>query len=309
MANRRLLSSRTVFAMSTLTAIAGCGVVEAPMADEPGAPAAMCDPLAAFDPPQPVLMTDAPGSSADAALSADELTLYMTRLSPAGDHDLFVATRGSVDAPFGAPVALSALDSSKDEAVPTLPADGLDLVFESNRVADEGIHLYVAQRTSPLAAFAGPALLDGVSSPDPTDNDQEPFLTADGKELWFISNRTGDNEIFRATRSGSGFVNAAPVAELGSSGGEQHVMLSADRRTVYFSSNRTAPGAKGGFDIFRAHRNSVSDGFGAPTVVPELNSATDDAARWLSADSCRLYMHVQVAGGFNLFVATRHPAM
>lgn len=312
MANRRLLSSRTVCVMSTLTAIAGCGVVQPPAddpADPPDAPVAMCDPLGAFDAPQPLLMTDAPGSSADAALSADELSLYLTRLSAAGDHDLFVATRGSVNDPFGAPVPLTALDSTSDEAVPTLPAAGLDLVFESNRIASEGIHLYVAQRASLLAAFAGPALLAGVGAPDPTDNDEEPFLTADGKELWFISDRTGNSEIFRATRSGSGFGDAAPVAELGSSSAEQHVMLSADRRTVYFSSNRTAPGAKGGFDIFRAHRNSVSDGFGAPAVVPELNSKTDDAARWLSADSCRLYMHVQVTGGFNLFVATRHPAM
>jgi hypothetical protein len=90
MVNRRIPSSRTLFVLSTLTAIAGCGVVEMPMADE-AAPA--CDPLAAFDPPQPVLMTNAPGSSADPALSADDLTLYLTRISPAGDHDLFVATR------------------------------------------------------------------------------------------------------------------------------------------------------------------------------------------------------------------------
>jgi hypothetical protein len=36
---------------------------------------------------------------------------------------------------------------------------------------------------------------------------------------------------------------------------------------------------------------------------------SDDAARWLSADSCRLYMHVKVTGGFNLFMATRQPTM
>lgn len=305
MANRRLPSSRTLFVLSTLIAIAGCGVVESPVADD----APPCDPLAAFDPPQPLLMTDAPGSSADPALSADELTLYLTRSSPSGDHDLFVATRSSVTEPFGAPVALSAVDSTSDEAVATLPAAGLDLAFESNRVANEGIHLYVASRTSALSEFGAPALLAGVRSPDPTDNDQEPFLTADGKELWFISDRTGNHEIFRATRSGTGFTGAAVVPELSSSSAEQHVVLSADRRTVYFSSNRAAPGAKGGFDIYRAHRNSVSDGFGPPAVVPELNTATDDAARWLSADSCRLYMHVKLTGGFTLFMATRHPAM
>lgn len=304
MTNRRLLSPRASLLISTLAA-AGCGVVEQPTSDD----APMCDPLAAFDPPQPLLMAGATGSSADPALSADELTLYLTRLSPAGDHDLFVATRSQVTDPFSAPVPLTAVDSTSDEAVATLPAAGLDLVFESNRVANEGIHLYAATRSSSLTEFGAPALLAGVRSPDATDDDQEPFLTADGKELWFISDRTGNNEIFRATRSGAGFASAAVVPELASASAEQHVILSADRRTVYFSSNRAAPGAKGGFDIYRAHRNSVSDGFGPPAVVPELNTATDDAARWLSADNCRLYMHVKVTSGFNLFMATRHPAM
>ncbi|HEX8110174.1 MAG TPA: hypothetical protein VF516_20730 [Kofleriaceae bacterium] len=292
--------------LSTLAAIAGCGVVESPMADDAG-PA--CDPLAAFDPPQPLLMTDAPGSSADPALSADELTLYLTRSSPAGDHDLFVATRSRVTDPFGAPVPLAAVDSTSSDAVPTLAAAGLDLVFESDRIAGEGKHLYVATRSSALSEFGAPALVAGVRSPDATDDDQEPFLTADGKELWFISNRTGNNEIFRATWSAGGVASAAVVPALSSSSAEQHVILSADRRTVYFSSNRSAPGARGGFDIYRAHRNSVSDGFGPPAVVSELNTASDDSARWLSADSCRLYMHAKGSSGFTLLVATRHPAM
>jgi len=147
----------------------------------------------------------------------------------------------------------------------------------------------------------------GVHSPVATDDDLQPFLTADGEELWFLSGRTGNREIFRAQRAGAGFGNPVLVPELSSPSTEQHVMLSADRLTVYFSSNRAGAGTTGGFDVYRAHRSSVGDGFGPPVPVRELNTASDDSARWRSPDNCRLYMHAKVGGAFKLFVATRHP--
>jgi hypothetical protein len=297
------MSPRALLLISSLAVPVGCGAVEQMPAGTPG----QCDPLAPFDPPQPVAGAVATGS-ADAALSADELTLYMTRDSAAGDRDLYVASRGKIDQPFGMPVALTAVNSPSDDAVATLPAAGLALMFQSARVTGEGKHLYVATRSSPLAEFGAPALVAGVRSPVATDDDREPFATADGKELWFISSRGGNQDVFRALKSGDGFGNPALVPELNSPSVEQHVMVSADRRTVYFASNRAAPGALGGFEIFRAHRNSVSDGFGTPALVPELNTANDDSPRWLSADSCRIYLHVKVGSGYTLLVATRHPA-
>jgi WD40-like Beta Propeller Repeat len=298
------MSPRALLLISSLAAPVGCGAVEQMPA---GLPPGQCDPLAPFDPPQPMAGAVATGS-ADAALSADELTLYMTRDSAAGDRDLYVASRSKIDQPFGMPMALMAVNSPSDDAVATLPAAGITLMFQSARVAGEGKHLYVATRSSPLAEFGAPALFAGVRSPVATDDDLEPFATADGKELWFISNRGGNQDVFRAVKASDGFSNPAPVAELNSPSVEQHVMVSADRRTVYFASNRAAPGALGGFEIFRAHRNSVSDGFGAPVLVPELNTVNDDSPRWLSADSCRIYLHVKVGSGYTLLVATRHPA-
>lgn len=85
-------------------------------------------------------------------------------------------------------------------------------------------------------------------------------------------------------------------------------MLSADRLTVYFASNRSTAGTSGGYDVYRAHRSSVADGFGTPVPVPELDTTGDDSPRWLSADNCRLYLHAKVGTTFKLFVATRHPA-
>jgi hypothetical protein len=300
-----------------LAALVGCGSVASRLPGDAGdalppadAAPPTCDPMARFDPPQPLLGPEVTGSTADAALSADELTLYMTRLSPAGDGDLYVASRSAITESFSTPAPLAMVNSAANDAVPTLAAAGLALVFWSNRIANEGLHLYVASRTTELANFGAPELLAGVQSPVVTDDDWEPFATADGTELWFISNRGGNNDIYRAVKAGGGFVNPAIVPELNSPVVEEHVVVSADRKTVYFASTRSAPGTLGGTDIFRAHRTSVSDGFGPPAVVAELNTPNNDFPRWLSADNCRMYLHalVDATTGYRLFVATRHPA-
>lgn len=106
-------------------------------------------------------------------------------------------------------------------------------------------------------------------------------------------------------RTGSVLAPPVQVAELDSAADEWMPRLSVDRLTVYFASNRTAAAAKGGFDIWTAHRNSVDDGFPAPTIVDELNSSTGDFPIWLAADNCRLYSASQNADSNQLFMATR----
>jgi Tol biopolymer transport system component len=85
---------------------------------------------------------------------------------------------------------------------------------------------------------------------------------------------------------------------------DQVPMLSADKLTVYLSSNR--PGGKGGFDIWTAHRSTTADGFPAPTPVSELNSSAADYVGWLSPDNCRIYFSSNVSGTFDVYVASRH---
>jgi Tol biopolymer transport system component len=290
------------FGIVALGVLLGCGSVGSPEIDAP--PQGGCDPLGAFDPPR-LLGLDPAGAPADPALSPDELTLYLTRDSSAGNRDLFVAARSRTTEPFGAPAAITSVNSSSNESTATVSSDGLTLLFQSARVTGQGDHLYVATRTSAIAAFGAPALVAGVASPVMTDDDTEPFITSDGQELWFISSRTGSLDIYRATKAGAGFANPVAVAELNSASSEEHVTLSADRLTVYFSSNRPGPGAQGGVDIYRARRTTTADGFGAPVLVTELSTTGNDNPRWLSADNCRLYLHSNIGGAFNIYVANR----
>lgn len=285
--------------------VLGCGNVTSE--DEAGETG--CDPLARFDPPQLLSELDPALVPADPHLSSDELTIFLTQDSSPGNRDLYTASRGEPSERFGTPIALAPLNSSSSDAAANVSADGLTLLFHSNRVTGEGQHLYVATRTSTLAAFGAPALLGGVASPASTSDDMQAVLTSDGQELWFVSNRGGSLAIYRAAQAGAGFANPMEVTELNSLDQEQHVTLSDDRLTVYFASNRDGFGTQGGNDVYRSQRASVDERFAPPTVVTELSTSANDNPRWLSPDSCRLYLHSDIGeGGFKIYVATRRPS-
>src|SRR5262249_29629090 len=152
----------------------------------------------------------------------------------------------------------------------------------------EGQHLYVATRSSTLAEFGPPGLVAMANAADVMVSDGQPFETADGTELWFTSTRQptlGLSDIWRAVRTGAAFAPPVMEAALGSAADDLFPVRSAARLTIYFASNRSPAGAKGGYDIWTSHRSSVNDGFPAPTPVAELDTADDEFTGWLSSDN------------------------
>src|SRR4051812_9258891 len=118
------------FVSLALGPILGCGKVTS---STPDAPASLtCDPLGKFGAPKPVVGLELPGSPADATLSADELALYLTRNTAAGDRDMYVASRPEITAPFAAPMPLVSLNSASDDASPSISTDGLTMLFQSD---------------------------------------------------------------------------------------------------------------------------------------------------------------------------------
>jgi len=297
-------------------ALAGCGSVggaadaalsiDAATGDDAAADAtrvAICDPTAAFDTPGLLRGFSTSADEVAPRLSQDELTLYFSSNPAAATqaHDLYVAQRSRVEDPFGSAMPLTPINSTAEDYDPSLSADGKTLVFTSNRKG-EGFHIYVATRASTLAAFTSADLLDGVASTNTADNDIFPFLSADGQELWFASNRmhadTANYDIYRAVRGTLGFVNPSPVTELNTDMTELAVP-SADLKTVYFHSTR------GGGTIWSSHRTTTSDGFPTPHEATDLAIGLTEIPGWLSPDNCRLYLNSSSPG--DLYVATRHP--
>jgi Tol biopolymer transport system component len=291
-------------AVTMLVGLAACGEVQsvAPPDSKSGEPAAGCDDLAPFGPPTPIAGLSTAGIEDTPRLSDDELTVYFDgRLGTDANLNIYVAKRGRVTDGFGAPVRLDTVsDTTFDDWHPSISRDGLEIFLESSK--DGTSHVYVATRTTALAAFSAPSVADRVNGGDAF----QPFLTADGTELWFTSTRPGglgQTDIFHAIKAGE--VLDAPIAEveLSSAAWESTPMLSADKLTVYFSSDR--PGGAGMVDIWRSHRTSVQDGFPAPKVVPELSSSANEFPGWLSPDNCRIYLTSSRSGNPDIYMATR----
>lgn len=120
-------------------------------------------------------------------------------------------------------------------------------------------------------------------------HDGDPFLTADGRTLYFISTRhrfgevgNGDFDIFATTRGENDGAWTSPhrlPEPVNSTASE--LLPSMDRSGVlYFGSSR--PGGRGGSDIYRATR--APDGRWQVEAVDEVNTAANEYEAEVSAD-------------------------
>lgn len=306
-----------------LLLVGGCGSVQSGAADA-GADAVSttCSPSGKFGALVPVPGLANPSlDESTPRLSPDELTVYFTVRMPDTAHpgsvldaNLYVGHRATVHDAFTTQ-ALDALNTASEDQDPTVSSDGLTLWY-SSLVANEGYHTFVAHRASTSDPFGAPALAANINSADKTKDDGQDFVTADGAELWFTSTRdptAGGNDIWKASLAGSAASPAVSVSELSSASNDWLPVLSADRLTVYFSSNR--PGSTIGhtgtasYDIWTSHRASATGGFPEPTRVPELSTTADDFTGWLSPDNCRIYLSSIDSAGqhLDIFMATRDP--
>jgi Tol biopolymer transport system component len=99
------------------------------------------------------------------------------------------------------------------------------------------------------------------------------------------------------------------VAAVNSTDNDRHPSLSADRLTLYFSSER--PGSWGPLDIWTATRASATSSFSAPVNLAEVNSSAVDYFPTISPDSRTLFFssdRVSGTGEYDIWVATRASA-
>jgi peptidoglycan-associated lipoprotein len=90
------------------------------------------------------------------------------------------------------------LNSIGNDAGIYLTDDGLVAYFASDRTEGlGGMDIYRAARAAATDAFSAPELVPGVNT---VADDAAPHLTADGQELFFVSDRNGnDSQIFRVS--------------------------------------------------------------------------------------------------------------
>lgn len=137
-------------------------------------------------------------------------------------------------------------------------------------------------------------LVANVNSPD---LDRDPFVTADGKTLYFMSAREGGQggqDIWRATRESRDAPFSAPVnvTELNSSVDDTRVSLTEDQLTAVLASARES-----GFDVFQSERASIGEAFSTPTRLGLVTTSADDHDPAISLDGLRLYLSSDLPDG------------
>lgn len=131
-----------------------------------------------------------------------------------------------------------------------------------------------------------------INSPDYWDS--QPSISADGKTLYFASNRPGGYggiDIWKTEKDAAGLwkapVNIGP--NINSEGDEKSPFLHWDSKTLYFSSGDSEQGFTkhmnlGGFDIFYAKMDSAGKWMKPKNIGYPINTEGNDVGFFVSSD-------------------------
>jgi len=246
-----------------------------------------CDPNAPFDPPQPAFTGTAIANSV--AFSRDGRTAYVaSRTASGAPHAIRVASRASVNDPFGPLTAAPALNNGNDDRGLSLADDGLSLYLAPINPGNGAYDLAMATRATTSSQFGAPQLLTTLNSFGVQHLD--PFFRSTGSELYFAAEgSSGERKLYV-----SGLVAGAFTSPVGLSvnllGVEDYrPVLSRDGLTLYFASSRPGIGNDTQGDVWMAKRPSVDQPFGSVTNLYGLNSSYVEYPVALTDGDCTLY--------------------
>lgn len=235
-------------------------------------------------------------------------------------------TRGveADDAPqfsgWSAPINLGPpINGAFADAGSFLSKDGLSFYVSSSRPGGCGnIDIWVSTRESRDEPWGEPQNLGcDINS---GGLDAAPFLTTNGRRLYFHSDRPGGAggfDLYASRRQnkrdpfgwqtpqnlGSG-VNTALAEVLPSIFEDDESGIT----TLFFAGRSGAPGGLGGEDIYSSPQQ-VDGTFGPAVLVPELSSSARDLAPFIRRDGLELFLGSTrpgtVGGGADLWVSTR----
>lgn len=147
-------------------------------------------------------------------LTSDELIIFFNASDipgGKGGHDIWQAIRLDKNSPFSTPANLSEINTIANEGAPSVSADGLTLVFHSDR--NGPFQLFRATRGSLAEPFDN---IEHLSFADtPGGHSMHPYLTSDGSTLYFVRQLGEDQTTrnifvsFRFTRPTVYYVDAA----------------------------------------------------------------------------------------------------
>lgn len=225
-------------------------------------------------------------------LTADEQELIFTRRmgpGPDDDEDLVVSKKDE-NGNWTVPVSISENINSKfNEGTCTISADGRTLIFTSciGRRGYGNCDLFYSRRVGD--AWSTPVNIGPEINSSAWES--QPSLSADGRVLYFISDRRGGiggRDIYVSRKTADGQWSKAEVMPqpINTPFDEISPFIHVNGRTLFYATNGK-PGF-GGFDIFRAELTDekweMPVNFGSP-----VNDHEDQFSLFITADGTRGY--------------------
>ncbi|UHG89299.1 OmpA family protein [Spirosoma oryzicola] len=221
-------------------------------------------------------------------LTADEQTLVFTALKPEGDEDLLTSTfNGETWSP---PVSLDAsINTPDNEGTASLSADGRMLVFTAcqGRKGFGSCDLYLSRKTG--NDWSAPENLG--SSVNTRFYESQPSLSADGRRLYFVSDRPGGKgrrDIWRSDLDGEGnWREPVNIGEpVNTAFNEASPFIHANGQSLFFASEGHV--GMGGYDLFVS--DSSATGWSSPANLGyPINTSEDQASLFVAANGKRAY--------------------
>jgi WD40 repeat protein len=208
-----------------------------------------------FGAPVPINEVNTPLFETSSAISADGLTLWYgsDRAGGVGTTDIWSSSRPNRSAPWSTPGNALALNTIAED-IPRPPGQhGLVMPLSSKQAASAVYQTFLAVRSGTGAPFGKPVLVSELAYPDRSTVDG--FLTDDGLTLFFSSaplqfpadagpivdgGVVPTADLFVAWRRSTNepFSVTQPLDDLNTGGDERDPWLTADGKTLYFTSDR-----------------------------------------------------------------------
>jgi hypothetical protein len=182
-------------------------------------------------------------------VTGDGLTMFLSSSrsgAVGGTLDIWVSTRLSRSALWTTPSVVPELNTTSDDTSSAVTDDALALAWNVGPVNVED--LYASRRETANSGWDPPTELTSLNT---ASREASPMFSQDRLTLYFSSSRTGNEDLYVATRATitDPFANPQPIAELNSPFADSDPWVSADGRHMFFASDRS-----GVFGIYEVSR-------------------------------------------------------
>ena len=251
------------------------------------------------------------------SLSVDEQTLVFTALIPKNPnnpaivgnrHEDFFVSKFH-DGKWTTPENLGSPPNTPDnEGAQTITADAARMFFTACNRSDGkgGCDIYYSEKRNGL--WTRPRNLGAPVNTSAKET--QPSISADGRTLYFVSNRgggKGGQDIWMSTLDDHGSWNKpVNLEEINTSGDESSPFIHLDGQTLYFASDGWA--GMGGYDLFVARKDSAGRWSTPKNLGYPINSKYNEEGLIVNARGDRAYYSSDRDGNIrNIFTFELYP--